>query len=118
MPSWFDLSTLDKLTDSKYDDERGLLQSIAAVDSLIQAEVDAGIPENKIFLGGFSQGGAVALYSGLTSKRRLGGVIGLSTWIPLNHKVPQVSARAQRGDCCQVFARSLQYLPIPLLSTC
>ncbi|ORX39168.1 Phospholipase/carboxylesterase/thioesterase [Kockovaella imperatae] len=89
MPSWFDLSTLDKLTDSKYDDERGLLASIASVDALIQAEVDAGIPESKIFLGGFSQGGAVAMYSGLTGKRRLGGLLALSTWIPLNHKVPQ-----------------------------
>lgn len=110
MPSWFDLATLDKLTDSQYDDERGLLQSIAAVDSLIQAEVDAGIPEDKIFLGGFSQGGAVAVYGGLTSKRRLGGIVGLSTWIPLNHKVPQVSEkpseRSERGSSPDTIHRT------------
>ena len=78
MPSWFDLATLDKIQDSQNDDERGILQSISAVDALVQAEVDIGIPENKIFIGGFSQGGAVALYGSLTGKRKLGGIIALS----------------------------------------
>ena len=90
MPGWFDLSTLDKLSDSRHDDEKGLLESISAVDSLIQAEIDSGIPESRIILGGFSQGGAVAVLGGLTGKRKLGGVIGLSTWVPLNHKVQEV----------------------------
>lgn len=90
MPGWFDLSTLDKLTDSQYDDEKGLMNSIASIDSLIQAEVDAGVPENRIILGGFSQGGAVAILGGLTTKRKLGGVIALSTWLPLNHKIKEV----------------------------
>ncbi len=93
MPSWFDLSTLDRLTDSKHDDEKGMLASVAAVDALIQAEVDAGIPENRIIVGGFSQGGAVAILTALVTKRKLAGVVGLSTWIPLNHKVPQVRGR-------------------------
>lgn len=91
MPGWFDLSNLDRLTDSAYDDEKGVLASVAAVDALIQTEVDAGIPENQIVVGGFSQGGAVAVLTALVTKRRLAGVAGMSTWIPLNHKVPQVS---------------------------
>ncbi|ORY33132.1 Phospholipase/carboxylesterase/thioesterase [Naematelia encephala] len=90
MPGWFDLSTLDKLSDSNYDDEKGLLASVSAVDALIQAEIDSGIPENRIVLGGFSQGGAIAILSALTTKRKLAGVVGLSTWVPLNHKVPQM----------------------------
>ncbi|RXK38159.1 acyl-protein thioesterase 1 [Tremella mesenterica] len=90
MPGWFDLSTLDRLLDPTYDDERGLSSSVSAVDALIQSEVDAGIPENKIIVGGFSQGGAVALLLGLTTRRRLGGIIGLSTWVPLSHKVGQM----------------------------
>jgi predicted esterase len=90
MPGWFDLSSLDDLTDSKYDDEAGLLKSVSAVDSLVQAEIDAGIPENKIVVGGFSQGGAIAMLYGLTKGRGLGGVIGLSTWLVLNHKIAEV----------------------------
>ena len=42
MPGWFDLATLDKLADSTYDDERGLMSSISSVDALIQAAVDEG----------------------------------------------------------------------------
>lgn len=94
MPGWFDISTLDKLTDSTHDDERGILSSIAGVDALIQAEINAGIPENRIIVGGFSQGGAISIMTALTSRRKLGGVVALSTWIPLSHKVPQVSTLA------------------------
>ncbi|WVQ93102.1 hypothetical protein IAU59_000166 [Kwoniella sp. CBS 9459] len=92
MPGWFDLSSLDNLTDSRYDDEKGILSSIAAVDDLIQKEIDAGIPENKIILGGFSQGGVVSILTALTSKRKLGGVIGLSTWVAINHKVEELKS--------------------------
>jgi lysophospholipase-2 len=91
MPGWFDTNQLDNLTDSRYDDEAGMMRSVAAVDALIQAEVDAGIPEDKIILGGFSQGGAISVLSGLVGKRKLGGVMGLSTWVVLNHKIDSVS---------------------------
>ncbi|WWC98112.1 acyl-protein thioesterase 1 [Kwoniella sp. B9012] len=92
MPGWFDLSSLDNLTDSTYDDESGMLASVAAVDKLIQNEVDAGIPENKIILGGFSQGGVISILTALTSKRKLGGVVGLSTWVGLNHKIENLKS--------------------------
>jgi predicted esterase len=91
MPGWFDLSSLDDLTDSQYDDEQGLLKSVEAVDKLVQAEIDSGIPENKIVVGGFSQGGAIAMLYGLTKGRDLAGMVGLSTWVVLNHKIAEVS---------------------------
>ena len=94
MPGWFDLATLDKLADSNHDDEAGMLKSVKAVDGLIQAEVDSGIPENRIIVGGFSQGGAISMLTGLTSKRKLGGVIALSTWVTLNHKIKEVCDQA------------------------
>lgn len=90
MPGWFDLSSLDDLTDSTYDDEPRLLRSVDAVDGLVKAEIEAGIPENKIVVGGFSQGGAIAMLYGLTSGRGLAGVVGLSTWVVLNHKIAEV----------------------------
>lgn len=97
MPAWFDLHNLSNLTDSSYDDERGLLASVAAVDQLVQAEVDAGIPEHKVIVGGFSQGGAVAALSGLTGGRALGGVVVLSSWVVLSHKIQEVSLGLGRG---------------------
>lgn len=99
MPGWFDLSSLDDLTDSQYDDEQGLLKSVEAVDKLVQAEIDSGIPENKIVVGGFSQGGAIAMLYGLTKGRDLAGMVGLSTWVVLNHKIAEVSPHSRRIRC-------------------
>ncbi|CAD6577459.1 MAG: hypothetical protein TREMPRED_001951 [Tremellales sp. Tagirdzhanova-0007] len=90
MPGWFDLANLDRLTDSAYDDEAGMMSSVAAVDALIQAEIDNGISEDRIVVGGFSQGGAVAILTAIVTKRRLAGVAALSTWVPLNHKVTEL----------------------------
>ena len=90
MPGWFDLSTLDKLADPTAEDEAGLRRAVEAVDKLVQAEVDAGTPEGRIVLGGFSQGGAVALLTAISGRRKLAGVVALSTWVPLSHKAEQV----------------------------
>ena len=59
---------------------------------LIDDEVLKGIPRNRIVIGGFSQGGAVAVFSAVAyDKAPLAGVLALSTWLPLNKEFPQVS---------------------------
>lgn len=90
MPGWFDINQLDRLHDSQHDDEKGMMDSVASVEALIQGEIDAGIPANKIVVGGFSQGGAISLLLGLKTERKLAGVVALSTWVPLNHKIKEV----------------------------
>ncbi|WVQ81207.1 acyl-protein thioesterase 1 [Cryptococcus sp. DSM 104549] len=92
MPGWFDLSNLERLDNPQYDDEAGMRSALEKVDGLIQAEVDSGIPEERIVLGGFSQGGVVSMLGGLTTKRKLAGVVGLSCWVPLNHKIEQMKS--------------------------
>lgn len=65
-----------------------LLGSI--VDKMIEEEIANGIPSSRIVLGGFSQGGAIALYGGLSRKdKQLGGIMGLSTYLPLQSEFPQ-----------------------------
>ncbi|BEJ16235.1 hypothetical protein CspHIS471_0508400 [Cutaneotrichosporon sp. HIS471] len=86
-PGWFDVITFDRSITPRPEDEAGILATVEAVDKLIQAEVDAGIPENRIVLGGFSQGGAIAVVSQLIGKRNLAGYVSLSTWVPLAHKM-------------------------------
>ncbi|XP_014238575.1 acyl-protein thioesterase 2 [Trichogramma pretiosum] len=85
MPSWFDLRALDA---SGPEDEEGIKKAAESVHSMIAQEVAAGIPTERIVLGGFSQGGALALYSALTFPQQLGGVVALSTWLPLHQKFP------------------------------
>ncbi|XP_072855024.1 acyl-protein thioesterase 1 isoform X2 [Pogona vitticeps] len=60
-----------------------------AVKAIIEQEVRNGIPSNRIILGGFSQGGALSLYTALTTHQKLAGVVALSCWLPLRTSFPQ-----------------------------
>ncbi|KAL7421266.1 hypothetical protein Q5752_004151 [Cryptotrichosporon argae] len=87
MPGWFDIASFEALTAPSAAQAAELLATVDAVDALVQAEVDAGVPEHRIVLGGFSQGGAVSILSALVKKRRYAGVVALSTWVPMSEKV-------------------------------
>nr|XP_051688494.1 acyl-protein thioesterase 1 isoform X5 [Oryctolagus cuniculus] len=91
MPSWFDIIGLSP--DSQ-EDEPGIKQAAENVKALIDQEVKNGIPSNRIILGGFSQGGALSLYTALTTQQKLAGVTALSCWLPLRASFPQLSAIA------------------------
>lgn len=80
MRAWYDILSL--APGSREIDEAGLLESRTLVRQLIQRETERGIPSNRIFLAGFSQGGAVATLTGLTHPTPLAGLIALSTYLP------------------------------------
>ncbi len=80
MPAWYDIISLEP--HSRKIDTAGLLDSRNIVRQLIARENGRGIPSQRIFLAGFSQGGAVAYLSGLTHPNALAGIIALSTYIP------------------------------------
>lgn len=67
-----------------------MLKTVHSLNQLVTAEVDAGIPANRIVLGGFSQGGAMSLLTGLTAERRLAGLAILSGWLPLHATIKSV----------------------------
>jgi predicted esterase len=72
------------------EDEAGMLKSRDYIQTLIQQEIDAGIPAHRIILGGFSQGGAMALLAGLTSKVKIAGIVGMSSWLVLSKKIKEL----------------------------
>lgn len=80
MPAWYDISSSDI---GAKPDVAGIRASQHEVEKLIAQEVQRGIASSNIFLAGFSQGGAIALHSGLRSKGKLGGILALSTYLPL-----------------------------------
>jgi predicted esterase len=90
MPGWFDIFALGGRPDDlrKNQDEKGIEVTRDYLRDLVKAEMDGGIPAERIVLGGFSQGGAMSLLTGLTSNVKLGGIVGLSSWLPLDHKLP------------------------------
>lgn len=80
MPAWFDLDDLPVTPRTPFD-APGFAASTAAVHALIDAEVARGVAANRIVLGGFSQGAALAAYAGLRYASPLGGLVLLSGWL-------------------------------------
>ncbi|KAL8755533.1 MAG: hypothetical protein Q9184_004775 [Pyrenodesmia sp. 2 TL-2023] len=71
-------------------DQPGIYKSRDYFHSLIKAEVDKGIPSSRIVLGGFSQGGSISIFAGLTSPFPLAGIFGLSSYLLLGNTLPSL----------------------------
>ena len=80
MPGWYDISMAEL---HRKPDEAGVRQSQAFIEQLIARENERGIPADKIIIAGFSQGGAIALQTGLRYREALGGIMALSTYLTL-----------------------------------
>ncbi len=102
MPAWFDLFSLDPRGP---EDEAGIKKSSSKVEALIAEELRGGVAPENIILGGFSQGGALALYSGLTLGRaKVGAIVALSCWLPMHKSIKLASSGLPpvlqcHGDC-------------------
>ena len=68
-------------------DEPGILRSRDYFNTLISEQVEKGIKPSRIVLGGFSQGGAMSVFSTITNKEKLGGVFGLSCYLLLSGRI-------------------------------
>lgn len=80
MRAWYDILGFDE---GAPQDEAGLRRSQQLVEALLQREKERGMPAHRIVLGGFSQGCAMSLLTGLRHSERLAGIIGLSGYLPL-----------------------------------
>ena len=81
MRAWYDI--YEDINNHAEQDEQGVKSSAGMLALLVEQEMQRGIPSERIILAGFSQGGAIALYAGLQSDKPLGGVMALSTYLPL-----------------------------------
>jgi len=98
MPSWFDIDGLDE---NAKEDKEGIQKMADHVRTLIEeTKTEHQLTSKQIILGGFSQGGGLALYTGLTHAEQLGGIIALSTWLPLRDYVVK---RLNEDNYCPVF---------------
>jgi phospholipase/carboxylesterase len=96
MPAWYDIAGTDfrqrhdcmdaggRVTHGAVtEDTAGIRASARRLAALIEREIASGIAPARIVLAGFSQGGAIALHTGLRYGQRLGGILALSTYLPL-----------------------------------
>lgn len=121
MTAWFDLYSLHQ---DGMEDENGIKSATEEIHKLIADEEKEGIPTDRIVLGGFSMGGALALYSSLRTPKNLAGVLGLSCWLPLFKQFPNAALGNRdtpvlmcHGDCDDLVPLRWGMLTCELLKT-
>lgn len=90
MPAWYDISASEFGRD---DDEGSIRNSEADIRELIEREKARGIAADKILIAGFSQGCAMTFQTGLRYPEKLGGLLCLSGYLPL-----EASFEAERSE--------------------
>ncbi|HLT25471.1 MAG TPA: dienelactone hydrolase family protein [Zeimonas sp.] len=93
MRAWFDIVELG----GARQDEAGIRASQRLLEALVRRENARGIDSSRIVLAGFSQGGAIALQTGLRYNETLAGILALSTWLPLHATLADERSAANAG---------------------
>jgi phospholipase/carboxylesterase len=93
MRGWYDVMSLEG---ARREDDAGVRASQASVEELIAREMARGVPAARLVLAGFSQGGAIALQTGLRHPERLAGIMALSTYLPLAATLAAEASAANR----------------------
>lgn len=112
MPAWYDLMATN--IDAKQD-EAGIRQAAQWISDLIDDEIKQGVPSEHIIVAGFSQGGAIALHTGLRYSKKLAGILALSTYLPLHDKLASEASEVnKRIPILMAHGRDDQVIPLPL----
>ena len=82
--AWFDIPDA---TNFNLEDEAGIKTSQMVLSKVIDDEINTGIDASRIILAGVSQGGAISIYTALTIPQKLGGLLALSTFMPLRNQL-------------------------------
>jgi phospholipase/carboxylesterase len=91
MPAWYDILAMDM--EREIDTEQ-IMASAEAVIALVEREIAAGIPSERIVLAGFSQGGAVVYQAALSYEKPLAGLMALSTYFATAETLQASTANA------------------------
>jgi phospholipase/carboxylesterase len=92
MRAWYDISDAA----IRREDERGVRDSQALVEKLIEREKQRGTNASRLVLAGFSQGGAIALQTGLRQPERIAGIMALSCYVPIADKLAAEASAMNR----------------------
>lgn len=90
MRAWFDLIAAER---DAPEDAAGIRESATHIEALIRKERERGVAADQIIVAGFSQGGAMALFTALRFPERLAGILALSTYLPISDAV-----KAERSE--------------------
>lgn len=117
MRAWYDIlagaaSAEISANIGRHEDAGGIRAAQVEIEKLIAQEKQRGIAAKNIFLAGFSQGGAVVLHTGLRHKERLGGILALSTYLPLPQTLrSEANDSAKRSPIFMAHGQSDAVIP-------
>ncbi|MCB1942630.1 MAG: carboxylesterase, partial [Candidatus Accumulibacter sp.] len=94
MRAWYDIVSPDFAPGRE--EAEGVRQSARQIEALIARENERGIPDARIVLAGFSQGGVIALHTGLRHPQRLAGILALSCYLPMAETLAAEAHAANR----------------------
>ena len=107
MRAWYSISSDSERTDKE------IRESSYEVKLLIEAEEQKGIKTENIILAGFSQGGVIALHTGLRHRKRIGGILALSTYLDdFDNTQAEMSDENLAIPIMQAHGRYDQVIPI------
>ncbi|HUG54424.1 MAG TPA: alpha/beta fold hydrolase [Vicinamibacteria bacterium] len=94
MPAWYDIVSFGLPRGGE--DEEDVRESAAMVEALVAREGERGVSADRVVLAGFSQGGAMALFTGTRYPKTLAGIMVLSGYEVLAHTREAEAAEANR----------------------
>jgi len=106
MRAWYDISD----GANRREDERGVRASQVLIETLIGREKERGTKAERLVLAGFSQGGAIALQTGLRHPERIAGIMALSTYVPVGETLTAEASAANRD--VPIFMAHGSYDPV------
>src|SRR5215471_11596509 len=106
MRAWYDIAD----GEIRREDESGVRASQKLIEALIARENERGTSAERLVLAGFSQGGAIALQTGLRHRQRIAGVMALSTYLPIADKFAAEASAANRD--APIFMAHGSYDPV------
>jgi phospholipase/carboxylesterase len=96
MRAWYDITFDDLAGNPRGGDRAGIRGAQVQIEALIAREIKRGVAARNIVLAGFSQGGAIALHTGLRYPESLAGILALSTYLPLAVSLPEEASKANK----------------------
>ena len=118
MRGWYDIKGKHESLNFSYQDESGLRKSKDLIEAIIKKRCALGSSNFKVFIGGFSQGAALSLFTGLSSNLKISGIIALSGYLPKNikHSSPEdppiIAIHGEGDDIITIDIAKNSYLEI------
>ena len=113
MPAWFDIV---EMANPEKTDWTGIENTRVKIEQLIEREIQLGIPSQNLILAGFSQGGAIALHTGLRYHQSLAGILALSTHIAdaNDSSIPSLHLNNKNTPVLMIHGQHDPIIPLPL----